>query len=136
MISVWIVLASTPLTTYGLLIYEQVDYSLDEDWLRWGKLGVQKWMLSTAGAAVVATGEEPQHVRLDSQPSSWEDVPPVSTNRLLPNVALPNDRVWNGEMDNVWDQEGPEELTNFSWDMPFLALPEQGACQVSNHCRI
>ena len=129
MISVWIVLASTPLTTCGPLIYEQVDYSLDEDWLRWGKLGVQKWMLSTAGSAFVATG-------LDSQPSSWENVPPVSTNMLLPNVGLPNDRLWNGGMDNVWVQDGSEELTNFSWDMPFLALPEQGACQVSDHCQI
>ena len=51
------------------LIFEQVDYLLDKDWLRWGKMGVQRWMLSEEGLALVATNQEHQLVPLSSQQS-------------------------------------------------------------------
>ena len=105
-------------------MFEQVDYSLDKDWLMWGKRGVQKWMLSAEGSALVATNPVP----LSSQQSGWANVPPLPTRTLATNESA-IDGFWHDPMES-WDQTGTEA---FSWDVasPLLPVPVQGNLQVS-----
>jgi hypothetical protein len=111
----------------------KVDYSMDDQWNMWVKVGVRK-LVSIDGVTTLSRteqalnlGEQNCHpVVNDPSTSAWHHSSPMSTATLAATfVATINESVhsplqasWNTEQDNELNQSGHELLNELGWDLP------------------